>query len=85
MLNTDQIIRRKEEDKKNVSNKGAEEKALIEQQYLRQIDNLRAEAQSKEDKLKKDLSEAQFVISSKENTEQSLKFKLEKIKGEKND
>ena len=85
MLNTDQIIRRKEEDKNNVSNKGAEEKALIEQQYLRQIDNLRAEAQSKEDKLKKDLSEAQFVISSKENTEQSLKFKLEKIKGEKND
>ena len=35
--------------------------------------------------MKKELAEAQFEIASRENTEKSLKFKLDKIKGEKND
>lgn len=46
---------------------------------------MREEARAREDKLKKELAEAKFLISSKENTEKSLKFKLEKIKSEKND
>ena len=59
------MIRKKEEDKDKVCNQGAEERAIIEQQYLRQIDNLRAEARSREDKLKKDLAEAHFEIASR--------------------
>ena len=61
----DQIIKKKEEDRNKVSNQGAEERASVEQQFLRQIDNLREEARSKEEKLKKELAEAQFSISSK--------------------
>lgn len=78
-------IRRKEEDKDKVSNQGQEERATVEQQFLRQIDNIRSEARTREDKLKKELDEAQFLISSKEIVESSLKFKIDKIKTEKNE
>ena len=52
---------------------------------MKQIDNLKREAKDREDKLKKELSEAQKVISNKEIAEDSLRYKLDKIKNEKND
>ena len=77
--------KKKDENQSKVSSQGAEEKAMLEQNYLRQIENLQREAKDKEEQLKKQLGEAQRVISNKEIAEDALKYKLDKIKTEKND
>ena len=81
----EEIRKRKEEAQTKASNRGAEERAALEQNYLRQIENLNRQAQDREDQLRKQLAEAQRLISSKEVSEDSLKYKLDRMKGEKND
>ena len=81
----EEIRKRKEEAQTKASNQGAEERAALEQNYLRQIENLNRQAQDREEQLRRQLAEAQRLISSKEVSEDSLKYKLDRMKGEKND
>lgn len=57
------IRRRKDEAQNKVSNQGAEERAVLEQNYLKQIENLRREARDREEELRRQLQEAQRVIT----------------------
>ena len=81
----EEIRRKKDEAQSKASNQGVEERQMLEQNYLRQIENMRREAKDREEELKKQAHEAQRVISNKEIAEDALKYKLEKIKAEKNE
>lgn len=83
--NAEEIRRRKEEAESKVNNQGVEERQALEEHYLRQIETLKREAKDREEQLSRKLSESQQVISSKETAEDGLKFKLGRIKQEKDD